>query len=220
LLTDSPSLFSPFPGSHHCVDGDDLLRAVSLSQQNSRRKSYFAPTELAEGFSAQQPSVQISFTFLQQKNPLNVLNLINLVQKFYYNLLLRIENVALPSALWIFPDTVGLQWRIAEARNPSLLTEKNLPNPHPKISISFCLCNPWNHLSKTFFSILITLSLSSLACRVSQLTGYEPQDLIEKTLYQYIHASDILPMRYAHQIRKFAQDQGSPDDEIDFLFPF
>lgn len=38
--------------------------------------------------------------------------------------------------------------------------------------------------------------------RVSQLTGFEPQDLIEKTLYQYIHASDILAMRYAHQICK------------------
>lgn len=43
--------------------------------------------------------------------------------------------------------------------------------------------------------------------RVSQLTGYEPQDLIEKTLYQYIHASDILPMRYAHQIREFAHSR-------------
>lgn len=37
---------------------------------------------------------------------------------------------------------------------------------------------------------------------VSQLTGYEPQDLIEKTLYQYIHAADIMAMRCSHQIRK------------------
>lgn len=36
------------------------------------------------------------------------------------------------------------------------------------------------------------------------MTGYEPQDLIEKTLYQYIHASDILPMRFSHQICKYS----------------
>lgn len=40
-------------------------------------------------------------------------------------------------------------------------------------------------------------------CRVSQLTGYEPQELIEKTLYQYIHAADIMHMQYSHKIRKF-----------------
>lgn len=38
--------------------------------------------------------------------------------------------------------------------------------------------------------------------RVAQLTGYEPQDLIEKTLYHYIHACDILHMRYAHHSRE------------------
>lgn len=35
--------------------------------------------------------------------------------------------------------------------------------------------------------------------RVAQLTGYEPQDLIEKTLYHYIDYRDIGSMRYAHQ---------------------
>ena len=40
-------------------------------------------------------------------------------------------------------------------------------------------------------------------CRVAQLTGYEPQDLIEKTLYHYIHGSDILAMRYAHHQCKY-----------------
>ena len=38
--------------------------------------------------------------------------------------------------------------------------------------------------------------------RVAALTGYEPQDLIEKTLYQYIHASDMVPMRLTHLTRK------------------
>ena len=32
-----------------------------------------------------------------------------------------------------------------------------------------------------------------------QLTGYEPQDLIEKTLYQHIHAQDLINMKIAHQ---------------------
>lgn len=53
--------------------------------------------------------------------------------------------------------------------------------------------------------------------RVSQLTGYEPQDLIEKTLYQYIHASDIIQMRYAHQICK---DLLNIQINIEFLMIF
>ena len=39
-------------------------------------------------------------------------------------------------------------------------------------------------------------------CRVSQLTGYEPQDLVEKTLYHYIHGCDIMHMRFSHHTRK------------------
>ena len=35
------------------------------------------------------------------------------------------------------------------------------------------------------------------------LTGYEPQDLIEKTLYHYIHGNDVENMRLAHQTCKF-----------------
>jgi len=37
--------------------------------------------------------------------------------------------------------------------------------------------------------------------RITQLTGYEPQELIEKTLYHFIHANDVLYMRRAHQTR-------------------
>jgi len=40
-----------------------------------------------------------------------------------------------------------------------------------------------------------------MMCRVGQLTGYEPQELIEKTLYQHIHACDVLHMRFSHHIR-------------------
>ncbi|CRL04843.1 CLUMA_CG017896, isoform A [Clunio marinus] len=56
------------------------------------------------------------------------------------------------------------------------------------------------HQNMFMFRASMDLKLIFLDARVSQLTGYEPQDLIEKTLYQYIHASDVLPMRYAHQI--------------------
>ncbi|GBP38188.1 Single-minded homolog 2 [Eumeta japonica] len=34
--------------------------------------------------------------------------------------------------------------------------------------------------------------------RVAALTGYEPQDLIEKTLYHYVHGSDVLHVRHSH----------------------
>ncbi|XP_052864445.1 protein single-minded-like [Anopheles cruzii] len=36
--------------------------------------------------------------------------------------------------------------------------------------------------------------------RITELTGYEPQDLIDNTLYQYVHACDILELRQSHQI--------------------
>lgn len=38
---------------------------------------------------------------------------------------------------------------------------------------------------------------------MAHLTGYEPQDLIEKTLYHYVHGSDILALRYAHHQCEF-----------------
>ena len=53
------------------------------------------------------------------------------------------------------------------------------------------------------FRASLDLKLIFLDQRVSALTGYEPQDLIEKTLYQYIHASDMVPMRLTHLTRKY-----------------
>lgn len=48
------------------------------------------------------------------------------------------------------------------------------------------------------------LELKCIYCyRVAQLTGYEPQDLIEKTLYHYVHGSDILALRYSHHQCKY-----------------
>ena len=52
------------------------------------------------------------------------------------------------------------------------------------------------------FRASLDLKLIFLDARVSALTGYEPQDLIEKTLYQFIHAEDIVPMRLAHLTSK------------------
>ncbi|XP_044262014.1 single-minded homolog 1 isoform X3 [Tribolium madens] len=54
------------------------------------------------------------------------------------------------------------------------------------------------HANMFMFRASLDLKLIFLDARVAQLTGYEPQDLIEKTLYHYIHGSDILPMRFAH----------------------
>lgn len=39
-------------------------------------------------------------------------------------------------------------------------------------------------------------------CRVAELTGYEPQDLIEKTLYHHVHGCDTFHLRCAHHLRK------------------
>ena len=47
------------------------------------------------------------------------------------------------------------------------------------------------------------LTCSSILCvesRVAELTGYEPQDLIEKTLYHHVHTCDVFHLRYAHHL--------------------
>ena len=74
--------------------------------------------------------------------------------------------------------------------------------------------NSWYNIDILFSSSSISFEeMLSMLCyykkavfppwpRVAQLTGYEPQDLIERTLYQYIHACDILHMRFAHHTRK------------------
>ncbi|CAH1799245.1 unnamed protein product [Owenia fusiformis] len=56
------------------------------------------------------------------------------------------------------------------------------------------------HRNMFMFRASLDLKLIFLDARVAALTGYEPQDLIEKTLYHYIHACDIMPMRYAHHM--------------------
>jgi single-minded-like protein len=49
------------------------------------------------------------------------------------------------------------------------------------------------------FRASLDLKLIFLDSRVFQLTGYEPQDLIEKTLYQHVHTQDLASIKSAHQ---------------------
>jgi len=58
------------------------------------------------------------------------------------------------------------------------------------------------HCNMFMFRASLDLKLIFLDARVAHLTGYEPQDLIEKTLYHYIHGCDILHMRFSHHTRE------------------
>uniref|UniRef100_A0A182R1R3 Single-minded n=1 Tax=Anopheles funestus TaxID=62324 RepID=A0A182R1R3_ANOFN len=55
------------------------------------------------------------------------------------------------------------------------------------------------HRNMFMFRSSLDLKLIFLDAKVSQLTGYEPQDLIENTLYRYVHAADVGHIRQAHQ---------------------
>ncbi|KAM4887116.1 single-minded homolog 2 isoform 2-T2 [Thomomys bottae] len=50
------------------------------------------------------------------------------------------------------------------------------------------------------FRASLDLKLIFLDSRVTELTGYEPQDLIEKTLYHHVHGCDTFHLRYAHHL--------------------
>ncbi|OXA51036.1 single-minded homolog 2 isoform X2 [Folsomia candida] len=54
------------------------------------------------------------------------------------------------------------------------------------------------HSNMFMFRASSDLKLIFLDSRVAALTGYEPQDLIERTLYHYIHGNDAPAMAYAH----------------------
>lgn len=55
----------------------------------------------------------------------------------------------------------------------------------------------------TWTPLLTIICVLSLVPRVAELTGFEPQDLIEKTLYHHVHACDIFHLRYAHHLCKW-----------------
>lgn len=56
------------------------------------------------------------------------------------------------------------------------------------------------HSNMFMFRASLDLKLIFLDARVGVLTGFEPQDLIEKTLYQYIHGCDMVHMRFSHHM--------------------
>ncbi|XP_016358828.1 single-minded homolog 1-like, partial [Sinocyclocheilus anshuiensis] len=56
------------------------------------------------------------------------------------------------------------------------------------------------HSNMFMFRASLDMKLIFLDSRVSELTGYEPQDLIEKTLYHHVHSCDSFHLRCAHHL--------------------
>uniref|UniRef100_A0A8D0G6G5 SIM bHLH transcription factor 2 n=1 Tax=Sphenodon punctatus TaxID=8508 RepID=A0A8D0G6G5_SPHPU len=56
------------------------------------------------------------------------------------------------------------------------------------------------HSNMFMFRASLDLKLIFLDSRVTELTGFEPQDLIEKTLYHHVHGCDVFHLRYAHHL--------------------
>ncbi|XP_055046657.2 SIM bHLH transcription factor 1b isoform X2 [Misgurnus anguillicaudatus] len=56
------------------------------------------------------------------------------------------------------------------------------------------------HSNMFMFRASLDMKLIFLDSRVSELTGYEPQDLIEKTLYHHVHSCDMFHLRCAHHL--------------------
>lgn len=54
------------------------------------------------------------------------------------------------------------------------------------------------HSNVFMFRASLDLKIIFLDGQVSPLTGFEPQDLIEKTLYHHVHAEDMVPLRATH----------------------
>ncbi|XP_030637568.1 SIM bHLH transcription factor 1b [Chanos chanos] len=56
------------------------------------------------------------------------------------------------------------------------------------------------HNNMFMFRASLDMRLIFLDSRVGELTGYEPQDLIEKTLYHHVHSCDIFHLHCAHHL--------------------
>ncbi|OQV19375.1 Single-minded-like protein 1 [Hypsibius exemplaris] len=54
------------------------------------------------------------------------------------------------------------------------------------------------HSTMFMFRASLDMKLIFVDARVSALTGYEPQDLIEKSLYHFVHANDLTTLRHGH----------------------
>ncbi|XP_066588531.1 single-minded homolog 2 isoform X2 [Prorops nasuta] len=59
------------------------------------------------------------------------------------------------------------------------------------------------HHNMFMFRSALDLKLTFVDARTPQLTGYDPTDLIEKTLYHYVHACDVVQLQRAHRILLF-----------------
>ncbi|XP_029360913.1 single-minded homolog 1-A [Echeneis naucrates] len=56
------------------------------------------------------------------------------------------------------------------------------------------------HSNMFMFRASLDMKLIFLDSRVAELTGFEPQDLIEKTLYNHVHSCDSFHLRCAHHL--------------------
>ncbi|XP_038129489.1 single-minded homolog 1-A-like [Cyprinodon tularosa] len=56
------------------------------------------------------------------------------------------------------------------------------------------------HSNMFMFRASLDMKLIFLDSRVAELTGYEPQDLIEQTLYHHVHSCDSFHLRCAHHL--------------------
>ncbi|XP_057691097.1 single-minded homolog 1-A [Corythoichthys intestinalis] len=56
------------------------------------------------------------------------------------------------------------------------------------------------HSNMFMFRASLDMKLIFLDSRVAELTGYEPQDLIEKTIYHHVHSCDSFHLRCAHHL--------------------
>ncbi|CAH8670278.1 unnamed protein product [Schistosoma rodhaini] len=50
------------------------------------------------------------------------------------------------------------------------------------------------------FRASLDLKLIFLEGRISQITGFQPQELVDKTLYQLVHTADVASLRHSHEI--------------------
>ncbi|KAK2584866.1 hypothetical protein KPH14_002464 [Odynerus spinipes] len=50
------------------------------------------------------------------------------------------------------------------------------------------------------FRASLDLKMIFIDTRATHFTGYQPQDLIEKTLYHYVHGCDMFELKYAHRV--------------------
>ncbi|NXA21977.1 SIM1 protein, partial [Ibidorhyncha struthersii] len=73
------------------------------------------------------------------------------------------------------------------------------------------------HSNMFMFRASLDMKLIFLDSRVAELTGYEPQDLIEKTLYHHVHGCDTFHLRCAHHLMAVSHHEKV---EVFNVFPF